>query len=332
MSRMRVAILGAGVVGLTAAFELARRGVAVDVFERRAGPGLGCSFYAGGMLAPWCERESAEQTVVDLGVEGLAFWTGVFPVARQTGTLLVAPPRDRADLARFAKRATQFEPCDERRIAALEPDLAGRFPAGLFFPQEAYLEPRAALDDLARALAGMGGVRLHFATEAPAAPSQAGFAVTLDCRGWAARDRLADLRGVKGEMLVLRGGGLVLSRPVRMVHPRRPVYIVPRADGSFMIGATMIENEEPGRVTARGVMELLGSAYTLHPALGEAELLETGCDVRPAFADNLPRLRVAGDRIYLNGLYRHGFLLAPALAARAADIVTNGAAFPELDR
>jgi glycine oxidase len=85
-------------------------------------------------------------------------------------------------------------------------------------------------------------------------------------------------------------------------------------------------------VTARGLLELLGAAYTLHPAFGEAEIVESGADVRPAFADHLPRLRVDGNTLWLNGLYRHGFLLSPALARRAADIITNGARFPEFDR
>ena len=86
----------------------------------------------------------------------------------------------------------------------------------------------------------------------------------------------------------------------------------------------MIENEEPGRITARGLMELLGAAYTLHPAFGEAEIVETGCDLRPAFPDNIPRVvRDLSDsrRLHINGLFRHGFLLSPALARQAADIV-----------
>ena len=97
-----------------------------------------------------------------------------------------------------------------------------------------------------------------------------------------------------------------------------------------MIGATMIESEERGRVTARSVVELLNAAYTLHPAFAEAEILELGCDVRPAFPDNLPRIRRRGDTVLVNGLFRHGFLLAPALARRAASVVTDGAFFREV--
>lgn len=78
---MRVQVIGAGIVGLTAAFELARRGVDVEMFERREGPGLGCSYYAGGMISPWCERQAAEPIVTELGIEALDFWTKTLPVA-----------------------------------------------------------------------------------------------------------------------------------------------------------------------------------------------------------------------------------------------------------
>ena len=131
-------------------------------------------------------------------------------------------------------------------------------------------------------------------------------------------------------MLVLSTSEVALTRPVRLLHPRHPVYVVPRGDGRFMIGATMIESEEPGRISARAMVELLGAAYCLHPAFAEAEIVETGVGVRPAFPDNLPRIRRDGRKIYVNGLYRHGFLLAPALARRAVQTVLEDAYFPEV--
>jgi glycine oxidase len=118
--------------------------------------------------------------------------------------------------------------------------------------------------------------------------------------------------------------------PVRMLHPRIPVYIVPRADHVFMVGATMIENDERGRVTGRSMVELLSAAYALHPALGEAEILEIGCDIRPAFPDNLPRIVRSGQVLRVNGFYRHGYLLAPSIARMAASVVLDGAHFPEV--
>jgi glycine oxidase len=322
-----VRVIGAGIAGLTAAYELARRGAAVELIERREAPGRGCSFYAGGMLAPWCEGESAEPLVVRLGQEALTYWTQTVQVARREGSLVVAPPRDKPELARFARRTTAHEAIESDSIAALEPDLAGRFDRALFFSQEAHLDPRAAMAELTRRLSAMPNVTLSFGGEtATSSPADR----TLDCRGLAARDALPNLRGVKGEMLVLETHEIALSRPVRLLHPRWPIYVVPRGGGRFMLGATMIESERAGHVTARSAMELLNAAYALHPAFAEAEIIEFGSDLRPAFPDNLPRIRKDGRRLYINGLFRHGFLLAPALARMAAEIVFDDAFFPEV--
>jgi glycine oxidase len=145
----------------------------------------------------------------------------------------------------------------------------------------------------------------------------------------AARNVLTDLRGVKGEMVLLKLRDISLSRPVRVLHPRMPLYIVPRGDGLFMVGATMIESDQPTRITARSMLELLSAAYALHPAFGEAEIVEIGTGVRPAFPDNLPRVYWQNDTLYVNGLFRHGFLLAPALARRVAGILLEERHFPE---
>jgi glycine oxidase len=322
---MRATVIGAGVAGLTTALALAGRGCAVEVLER--GPALGvgaCSWQAGGMLAPWCEREGAEELVTQLGREALAYWPERHAGTVRRGSLVLALRRDEPDLDRFARRAGGHERLASRGVAELEPDLAGRFTRGLFFPEEAHLDPRAALASLARRLE-QAGVPIRFGVEAADVPGP-----VVDCRGLAARDRLPDLRGVKGEMLVVRCPEVALSRPVRLLHPRFPLYVVPRPDHRFMIGATMVESDERGRVTARSVVELLSAAYALHPAFAEAEVVELGCDARPAFPDNLPRVRRQGDRVFVNGLYRHGFLLAPALARRAAAVLLDGAFFPEV--
>lgn len=320
---MRVTVIGAGVAGLATATELLKRGAAVTVIDRA--PDLGpasCSWWAGGMLAPWCEAESAEEDVVRLGAAAADWWEAHAGGVIRRGTLVVAPARDAGELRRFARRTEHHEMLDGDAIAALEPALAGRFRSGLFFREEAHLDPRRATRALADRLRA-GGAMLRFSTEAADAPPAD---VTVDCRGLAARDTVKDLRGVRGEMLVLRSRELELTRTVRLLHPRFPLYLVPRAGGTggeglFMVGATSIESGSRSPVSARSLMELLGAAYALHPAFGEAEVVEIGVDARPAFPDNLPRAWREGRRVFVNGLYRHGFLLAPAMARRAADLV-----------
>lgn len=312
---MSATILGAGVMGLALATELADRGIAVRLHDRTDSPGAhACSWWAGGMLAPFCEGETAEEPVVRLGQQAAGWWSAHGATVTYGGTLVVALGRDAGELSRFARRTHGHVGLYGDGVAALEPDLAGRFDRALHFPDEAHLAPRQALGALAAGLAGRG---VAIETVAPAS-------VDFDCRGLSARDALADLRGVKGEMLVLRTPDVRLARPVRLLHPRIPLYVVPRGDGVFMLGATMIESGERGRVTARSLLEMLTAAWALHPAFGEAEVLEIGVDARPAFRDNLPRIRRRGGTVYVNGLFRHGFLLAPAMARMAADLVTGG--------
>jgi len=321
LAKSSVIVIGAGVAGLACALELAERGVAVEIVERGQALGDGsCSWMAGGMLAPWCERATTEPEVVTWGAPSIAWWAKRFPGTVQNGSLVLAQSREAPDLARFADRTERFEWADADRIAQLEPDLAGRFRRALFFPDEAHLDPRRALASLAETLKGRG-VAIRFGVELD--PKAADADIVVDCRGLAARDALTDLRGVRGEMIVVRTSDVSLARPVRMLHPRLPLYIVPRGDGLFMIGATMIESERRGPVSVRSAVELLNAAFALHPAFGEAEIVELGADLRPAFPDNLPQMRRAGRVLYANGLFRHGFLLAPELARRVADAVLD---------
>ena len=337
MAKSSVIVVGAGVAGLSSALELAERGIEVEVVERVATLGAGsCSWMAGGMLAPWCERATTEPEVADWGAPSIAWWAERFPETVRKGSLVVAQPRDLPDLTRFAQRTERFDWLEADRIAALEPDLGGRFRRALFFPDEAHLDPRRALAALAKRLQAQG-VAIRFGVEL--APQEARADIVVDCRGLAARDALPDLRGVRGEMVVVRSADVSLQRPVRMLHPRMPLYIVPRGNGLFMIGATMIESERRGPVSVRSAVELLGAVYALHPAFGEAEIVELGADLRPAFPDNLPAVRRSGPVLHANGLFRHGFLLAPALARRTAEAVlsrlqpeTNHADLPQRRR
>ncbi|SHF41535.1 glycine oxidase [Ruegeria intermedia] len=299
-----ISVLGSGVAGLCAATALAERGLDVEVIEPQDAPDP-VSALAGGMLAPFCEGETAPEAVVRMGAGAADWWESHGAEVHRRGTLVVAPARDAAELDRFA-RATQGH--DWVDPGALEPDLAGRFARGLFFAGEAHMDPRAALARLRARLVEMG-VRFH------SGPARGQI---IDCTGWAAAPHLPDLRAVRGEMLLLHAPDVALSRTVRLLHPRFPCYVVPRGDGHYMVGATMVESARPGPVTARAVMELLSTAWTLHPAFAEAELVETGAGLRPAFPDNIPALRFGAERIFFNGMYRHGFLAAPALAEKLA--------------
>ncbi len=319
---MRVSIIGAGVAGMTCAVEFAERGISTEVFERAGAFGPhNCSWYAGGMLAPWCECDHSADLVATFGEQSIAWWKKRVPSLVQRGTLVLAHGRHSSELIALGRRTNHYEWLDAGGIGDLEPALGNRFPKGVFFRDEAHIDPREALRSLAERLISLGG-RIHFDVASTA--KSEGDHLVVDCTGLAARETLRELRGVKGEMLVLRSRDIKLDRPVRLLDPRVPAYIVPRSNGVFMVGATMIESDDSSRVTARSVLELLSAACSLHPAFAEAEILEMGSQVRPAFPDNMPRIVWRRDRIYINGFFRHGFLLAPAFARMTADAVLNG--------
>jgi glycine oxidase len=315
-----VSVIGAGIAGAWQALLFARAGHEVTLFERGdAAMTQATSHWAGGMLAPYCEREASEPLIARLGVRSLHLWREEFPETQFNGSLVVAHPRDRADYERFARLTSGHRRLDADAVLRLEPSLDGRFRDALFFPEEGHVEPRAVLPQLHARIAKAGGT-VHFQREQRPDETDG---IVIDCRGLFARDSQASLRGVKGEMVIVQTDEIVLSRPVRLIHPRWPLYIIPRAGNQFMIGATAIEREDDG-VSVRSALELLGAAYAVHPAFGEARIVEIGSGLRPAFPDNLPRIAIDNRNIAVNGLYRHGFLLAPALAELTLLYVERG--------
>jgi glycine oxidase len=315
-----ISVIGAGIAGAWQALLFAQAGHAVTLHERSdAGMTDSTSYWAGGMLAPYCEAETSEPVISRLGIRALDLWRQHFPHTPFNGSLVVAHARDRADFERFARLTTGHRRLDARALSELEPSLQGRFRDALFYADEGHVEPRRVLPELHARIAEAGGT-LKFNSDAHADDLDG---IVIDCRGLAARDAQPGLRGVKGEMIIVETSEVDLARPVRLIHPRWPLYVIPRGDGRFMLGATTIEAEDCG-VSVRSALELLGAAYAVHPAFAEARIVEFGSGLRPAFADHLPRIAVNDDKIAVNGLYRHGFLLAPALAELTLGYVERG--------
>jgi glycine oxidase len=321
-----IAVRGAGVVGLWQALMLARRGHAVTLYEGSLQPFAdACSVYAGAMLAPRCEEEGAEPVIRDLGKRGIALWREMYSGTVANGTLVVALARDRAELDRFARMTGGHRRLSPAELAGFEPGLADRFAGALYYAEEAHLAPEGALRFLLDAVLAEGVALRLGDGEMPR-----GADFVIDCRGLGAKDKLPTLRGVRGERIVVRSREVNLARPVRLLHPRFPLYVVPWGEGLYMIGATLIESEETGAITLRSALDLLSTAYALDPAFAEAEIVRQGAGARPAFPDNRPRIIVAKGYIYVNGLYRHGFLLAPVLAELVAAYLETGATDSEV--
>ena len=187
----------------------------------------------------------------------------------------------------------------------------------MWLEPEAHIDNRALLDALLDAITAAGGICrqarvtrvLPGRLETESAASD--FDVVVDCRGTGAD--WPTLRGVRGEVLWIECPEVRLSRPVRLMHPRYKLYVVPKPGARYVVGATEIESADRSPISLQSMLELASALYTVHPAFAEARIVETDVNLRPAFADNLPRVEAEPGRIRANGLYRHGYLLAPVI-------------------
>ncbi|WP_237152501.1 FAD-dependent oxidoreductase [Oryzibacter oryziterrae] len=306
-----LAVVGAGPMGLVTALMAARAGLKVAIYERADDFSASAGWKAGGMLAPECEGETSDGTVVELGRRSIELWPTLVEGVKVDGTLVIAGRRDPGMLDKFADQTEGFERVDSDQLAELEPALSGHYARGLYYKNEGHLDPRVTFTRLKKALDHLK-VKFHFGWVGVLDSLPAGRVV--DSRGMGARDRFKELRGVKGEMALIRSHDVSLNRPVRLLHHRHPLYVVPRANGVFMIGATTVESDRGDVVTLRSAGELLTQAYALHPGFAEAEVLEFNAGLRPALPDNNPVISVGERIVAVNGLYRHGWLLAPGIA------------------
>ena len=218
------------------------------------------------------------------------------------------------------KRPSAIVLCTMTRLLVSNRGFRGASAGAFFFPDEGHMAPRRALSAMTGRLRSIGS-QVNFSDPVPEPVWMAAGAgeIVIDCRGIAAREELKGLRGVRGEMAVVQAEDLGLSRPIRLLHPRSAIYVVPWGDDIYMIGATSIESEYAGPVTLRSSLDLLGTACALHPGFAQARIIEFSAGVRPAFPDNIPKIIKRGRRLIVNGAYRHGFLLAPVLAEAVAN-------------
>jgi glycine oxidase len=347
-SKTKSAVLGAGLMGRLLAHRLAALGHQVEVFEALGPDAQGAAArVAAAMLAPLAESAITELPVVRMGQHSLLRWPQLIaglaePVFfQQNGTLIVWHRQDAPEARRFEQclKQTQSKLADlplpvhlaEASLAELEPALKGRFSQALYLPGEGQIDNRQLLAALLKSLEQQG-VKMHW--QNPRSPEDFGtpmrpkkdsaggtdgsgttdFAWVFDCRGLGARGQWPALRGVRGEVIRLYAPEVTLQRPTRLIHPRYPLYIAPKENHVFVVGATEIESDDLSPASARSTLELLSAAYTVHSGFAEARILEIATQARPTLTDNLPAIRCLSERsLQINGLYRHGFLIAPAM-------------------
>ena len=373
----RIGIAGAGIAGRLLAFQLARLGHDVEVFDLAPDaaapegqqPHVAAAFTAAGMLSPLAELEHAPADIAERGWRSLDLWPGVVAALgprydtpslfRRNGSVLLAhagdtgatqrvlarmkaanarSERERAQAAADTEHPTTLqlharrEKPPQRDPQALTPAALQALEPALLPGLQGWLLPGEGQVDATRLLPALVAespdVRWHWGTRvvqvepnrlhvAGRHPLKVDFAV--DTRGLGGRGAELSLRGVRGELLWLHAPGVDLRRPVRCIHARHRVYLVPRHGDLVIVGATEIDSEDRSPVSVRSTIELLSAAHSMVPQLAEARIVRTDTHLRPATLDQRPHLHCEPGLIRINGLFRHGFLLAPALIEEALE-------------
>ncbi len=330
-----IGIAGAGLLGRLLAWRLLRLGHQVSLFD--SGSFLGspsAAYTAAGMVAPVSEAIDTEPLMFELGKVALEVWPrwldelDAKPVVHygRGGSLIVAHRRDHSLLQQYLHDiSTRLPPEAQGRLLEgnnlheLEPDLDSHFREGLWLTGETHIDNRNLLEALLNEIQALGGHCEEWQS-VTVEPGQLRtrdkvhrFDRVIDCRGVGAKSQWPEVRGVRGEVLRVSTKEVNLTRPIRLLHPRYQLYVVPKPKHEYVIGATQIESEDMSPVTVQSSLELNSALYAINPAFSEARILEMRANLRPALNDNRPRIEWSDELIRINGLYRHGYLLAPVV-------------------
>lgn len=358
---MKIAIVGAGLIGRLLALSLHRQtDYDVTLFDKDTKLAHNSAAYAAaGLLTPLGESLHCEPNIVAMGFESLSLWPTLLDSLdehtffQQTGAIMVSHEQDKGDYLRFVRHLTSHYPeqplhvLNRAQLNALEPELGRSFNQGLYLPQEGQIGNRRLLVALRKQLEQENvnwlsetlvkainiSEKSSKVTYLPKdeKPHTQSFDLVIDCRGTGATKKnsnndcapLSDLRSVRGELFQLFAPNVHLSRPVRLMHPRYQLYIAPKGKGFYVVGATEIESDDTANMTVRSAMELLSAAYSVHPGFAEANIRQHISQCRPAFSNNQPQINVQNSLIQINGLFRHGFLIAPVVLSQVLTVIDN---------
>ncbi|SFV71757.1 Glycine oxidase ThiO [hydrothermal vent metagenome] len=335
---MNIAIAGVGLVGRVLALNLLNAGHTLTLFDEDKFDGENAAgMTAAGMLAVFAELETAESVIFEHGKRSIELWLpllkslGIEEAYQLKGSIITAHPQDYSELDHFistlkskVKEAEDIQLLDKDGIASLEPDLAQHSKA-FYIPHEGQVNAQYFMQSTSKYLMNHKDVTWHEETkvddiwvgEITVEGKTQTFDWVFDSRGLGANTQIKNLRGVRGEVIWLDAPEVNITRPTRMLHPRYKIYIVPRANNRYVIGATEIESEDKSEVSVRSSLELLSAVYAVHSGFAEARIVRMLSNCRPTLKDNLPNIEQEEKLTRINGLYRHGYLLAPAIVEKA---------------
>ena len=341
---MKIAVLGAGLMGRVLSMRLHQSGysdltlIDRDNHEGKQSP----AYIAAGMIAPYSESVCGGTSIYQLGVDSLSLWKSYLSslnangLYNDSGTLLFAPPNFKNELKHYINKINfstnqnnYYQVLNNFALNSLEPELS--YNEAYYLPHEGVLNAREVFSEIGNYLKNNINWEINSIVTSNNESNtikvndiSRKFDLVIDCRGLGSRELIPSLRAIRGEIIRVYAPNVNISRPVRLFHPRHSIYVSPYKDNHYTIGATEIEASDSSPISIRSTLELLSMAYDIHSGFAEARILEMNTNCRPTLTNNLPQIKANNDFISINGLYRHGYLLAPILSETVIDYLKTG--------
>ena len=333
----RVGIIGAGILGRLIAVELFKRQHKVTIFEKDdIFSSESCTATAAGMLAPWSESYESSKLVFELGINSLHLWPDILETLNakhlliRQGTAHLAQYREKNKLENFLdrlkKRNIQFEAIEinSNNKKELVGEFSQEYSVGYYFPFEATINPKEFILKSNEFITD-NNINFEYNSkvlfyEKNKIKTERGnfyFDIIINTMGMGAKSVFQEteenLRGIRGSLVLVDAPLVNIHSVIRLTHLRYPIYIVPRGENKYIIGATSHESECLKPITVESVLELLSVASHFDKGFLEANLLEQRVNLRPTFTDGSPHFYCKDEIYYINGLHRNGITISPAL-------------------
>jgi len=346
-----VAIVGAGLVGRMLVWQLSNKypDIQITLFDKGSlQHSKSAANTAAGMISPLSELSVSERAIYDMGINALKQWPlWLQKIQNQThqhvdyqsmGSIVLAHVLDKSELVQFQQEmdfklskhdldSKPYQWLGQEQLQNKETQLGQNFDEGLFLNDEAYIDNRALMSALFKFIK-QSDIQVFEKKPCEIKGSsvivennELKFDFVFDCRGIGSN--IKNLRAVRGEVLHVHCPEVSIKHSIRFMHPRYKLYIVPKPNDIYVIGATEIESNDTSPVSLQSMLELGSALYAVHPAFAEARILEIDTNLRPAMIDNNPVIQIDNNKMSINGLYRHGFLLLPEVLNTIMHVLEN---------
>jgi glycine oxidase len=338
---MKVAIIGAGVLGRITALELIAQHHKVTLLEAKSfDHPRGAAVISAGMIAPATESLGASPQAREMAFHSEARWPHILALLteldpdhqpvyfNQSGALAVAFPDEMRCLfelrhqleCTYPNNKEEYETCYNHEVTDLEPDLI-RFETALYLKTESNICNRQFIESSTRTLRKQATIIDYWPLQGSGDELSEQYDWVIDCRGPGAAKSASyaeqsdnHLRTVRSEAFRVKAPKVHFTRPLHVIQPRFHIYVVPKPNNIYVIGATDSHNLKVKTVTVQSSLESLSTLNSIHQGFAEAEIMEAFSANRACYEDNRPQITQHENIITANGLSRQGWLLGPAIA------------------